>query len=323
MKLLWPTVLAWIAATAMAAAQMDRDTPKIGVLWIADASMASPYLGQFKEGLRELGWVDGQTVEIIERYDQGTASRRAGLAAEMVGRGVDVIYAGNPLLPAAMKATATIPIVCPDFYDPVAEGVTKSMARPEGNVTGVSWQSVESAVKRLELARELVPKARRLGMMFDANDPGAVLEAQAVVAAARTANVSLQLMELREAKDVDIALSKLKTSRLQALIVPLSALTWPVIDRIVEGASANRVPLISEPTEFAEAGVVITYGADIYALYRRSAHFVDRILRGAKPADLPIEQPTKFELVVNAKAASAMGVHVPRTLMDRATRVIR
>jgi putative ABC transport system substrate-binding protein len=197
------------------------------------------------------------------------------------------------------------------------------MAKPDGNVTGLSWQSSDLASKRLQLALELLPQARRIGLMFDANEPGARIELRGVNAAARAAGVKVQTLELRTAADLEPSLAKLKDARLDALLVSANPLTWTVIDRIVQAAAANRIPVITEPQEFAKSGAIITYGPDIFQAYRRGAFFVDRILKGAVPADLPIEQPTRFDLVVNLKAAKSLGLTVPPGVLSRATKVIR
>jgi putative ABC transport system substrate-binding protein len=310
-------------ASGLAAAQSRRDLSKVGVLWTVDPSTAAPYLASFKEGLRALGWIEGRTIQIIERYDAGDSAGRPELAAELVALGVDVLYVSDSALPAARSATKTIPIVCADFYDPILEGITTSMARPDGNVTGVSWQSVESAGKRVQLTQELKPRTRRVGLMFDANDPGALMELRGILTAARQARIAVEKLDLRAPNDIEPALAKLRGARLDALIVSANTLTWPVIDRIVEVASARDIPVISEPEDFAKAGAIITYGPDMFALYRRSASFVDRILKGAAPKDLPIEKPTRFELVVNLKTAKTLRLAIPKSIMERATKVIR
>ena len=307
----------------LAAAQARRDLPTVGVLWTSDPSTAAPYLDAFKEGLRDLGWIDGRTIQMVVRYDDNDPLRRPELAAELVALGVDLLYTFDPALPATRGATKTIPIVCPDFYDPVAEGITTSMARPDGNVTGLSWQSVESAAKRLQLTRELLPRARRIGVMFDANDLGALLELGGVIAAAREAGIAIEKLELRSSRDIELVLAELKGAGLDALLLVTSALMWPAIDRITAVATANRIPVVAEPREFAEAGAIIAYGPDIGAVLRRSAYFVDRLLRGAAPSDLPIEQPTRFHLVINVKTARVLGLAIPRSVTEGATKVIR
>jgi putative ABC transport system substrate-binding protein len=292
-------------------------------MWAADASTAVPYVAAFKEGLRDLGWVEGRTIEIIIRYDDGIAERRPVIASELVSLKVDVLFVLDPALPAARHATKTIPIVCGDLFDPIAEGVTTSMARPDGNVTGVTWQSAESALKRVQLAQELRPRAQRIGFMTEPDHIGSTIELRGIIAAARQARLTIEKLDLRTADDIERSLARLNQTRLDALIVGATSLTWPAIDRIVAAATASGIPVISEPAEFAQAGAVITYGADVFAALRRSATFVDRILRGAVPKDLPFEQPTTFDLVVNLKAAKALGIAVPETILVGATKVIR
>jgi putative ABC transport system substrate-binding protein len=316
-------VAAFFVAGGIALLKPRRDLPIVAVLWIMDPSTTGPYLQHFKEGLHDLGWVDGRNVRIVERYDEGDAGRRPRLAAELLRLDPDSLYVSAPALPAARNATTRVPIICPDFYDPVLEGATTSLARPDRNVTGVSWQTVDSAGKRVQLIRELLPRARRVGMMFDATDVGGQIELHGVAAMAREVGITVEKLELRTPQDIEPALTRLKGGKLDALIVGANTLTWPAFERIESAATANRIPIVSEPEEFATEGAVVTYGPDMFALYRRSAIFVDRILKGATPKDLPIEQPTAFDLVVNLKAASTMGVAVPETVLERATKVIR
>ena len=191
----WISVLALCAGCAMttglASAESRPDPAKIGVLWTSDPSRVAQYLQPFKESMRELGWIDGRTVHYVERYAYGDLTRLPALAAELVVLDVDVLFVSDYAVPAARQATKKIPIVCPNFYDPVLEGITKSMTRPGGNVTGVSWQSVESAAKRLQLTQELIPGLRRVGLLFDATDPGAVMEARGLLVSARRAGIDL------------------------------------------------------------------------------------------------------------------------------------
>jgi putative ABC transport system substrate-binding protein len=292
-------------------------------MWVGDASTGAPYVAAFNEGLRNLGWVESRTIEVHLRYDDGIESRRPVMASELVSLGVDVLFVFDPGLPAARRATKTIPIVCGDFFDPIAEGITTSLARPDGNVTGVSWQSAETALKRVQLAQELKPRAQRIGFMSEPEHIGSTIELRGILVAARQARISIEKLDLRTPDDIDPTLGKLKDARLDALIVGSSGLLWPAIDRIVAAATASGVPIIGEPEEFAQAGAVLTYGVDVFAAIRRSTFFVDRILKGAKPKDLPIEQPTAFDLVVNLKAAKALGFPMPEAILAQATKVIR
>ena len=216
-----------------------------------------------------------------------------------------------------------IPIVSAAFYDPVAEGFANSLARPGGNVTGMSWQSPETSGKRLELTMEVLPGLRRVALLFDPGDPGAVLDANAVRSAATTAGVSITLFEVNESRTFDGMLAAIESDRPRALILVHSPLTVHYRERMVRFAINRRLPLISEGRDFAEAGALLTYGPSIVDMFRRGAGYVDKILKGAKPGDLPIEQPTKFELVVNLKTAKALGITIPQSILVRADEVIR
>lgn len=323
LKSLLALLAACVLTSAFAAQESRPDLAKIGVLWSADPSRTASRVGAFKEAMRELGWTDGRTVRFVERYDRDDPSRFPKLAAELVALGVDVFYVSNHALPAARQATQKIPIVCADFYDPIAEGVVKSIARPGGNVTGVSWQSVESAAKRLQLTQELIPGLRRVGLLFDSTDPGGVMEARGVRAAATHAGVDLRSVQVRDRSDFEAAFATLKNAQIDALLVITSSLTFHSRDRIAGFASGNRLPWIAEMPDFAEAGAVLTYGADVLAAYRRGAYLVDKILKGANAGDLPIEQPTKFDLVINLSAARILGLTIPQSIAVAATKTIR
>jgi len=267
--------------------------------------------------------MDGRNVRIIERFDNGDSSRFPGLATELVGLRVDVLFTTDVAMSAARQATTTIPIVCADFVDPVTEGVTRSMARPDSNVTGVSWQSAETAAKRLQFARELIPTLRRVALIYDASDPGIVLEAKGVSDAASIAKLHLNKFEVRSASDFKQAFAKIKHARPDVLLVSTNPLTWEQFPKIADFGARNRLPVISELPELAERGAVLTYGVDIFEAYRRGAYFVDKVLRGAKPSELPFEQAAKFDLVVNLKTAKALRISVPKSITNIATRVIR
>jgi putative tryptophan/tyrosine transport system substrate-binding protein len=322
-KLLIAAFAVCAMTAGLATAQNREAMPTIGVLWVSDASRAALYLQPFKDELGRLGWIDGATVRIIERYDNGDSSRLLGLAKELVALPVDVLYVTDGAVPAASQATTKIPIVGADFYDPIAQGITSSMARPDRNITGVSWQSVDSAVKRLQMAQELIPGLRRVGLLFDASESGPLLEVQGLVAAAASTGIDLRRVEVRGPGDFQRAFAQLKSERLNALLVSVSAVTWQARDRIGRFAAQARLPLIAELPEFAEAGAVLSYGADIFETYRRGAHLVDRILKGAKASDLPFEQPKKFELVVNLRTARTLRLTIPESVVARAAKVIR
>jgi putative ABC transport system substrate-binding protein len=323
----WPAIplllAVWVACIGSAAAQDRRVPVKVGELWSGSEVQAEPYRRPYLEGMRALGWVDGQSMWTIVRYNNGDPSKFPALAAELVSLGVDVLVVTDRALPAARNATARIPIVCLDMFDPVAQGATSNLARPEGNVTGVSWQSVETADKRLELAKELLPGLRRVALLTDAGDPGAIIEAKGLGATAAAVGIRLRTFAVRRAEELPAVFAALKRDRPEALIVSTNPLTNSNIEAIVRFASSSKLPTIGEAKETARAGFLLTYGADVSDTYRRGAIQVDRILRGMKPGDVPFEQPTKFELVVNLRTAKALGLKVSQLIMMRATEVIR
>jgi putative ABC transport system substrate-binding protein len=293
------------------------------VLWVSDPSWFAKYYPPFKEGLRELGWIDG-TIQIIERFDTGEdANRLPGLVKELLALRIDVLYITDGAAAAARQATARVPSVCSDFFDPVLEGLTSSVSRPDRNFTGMSLQSSESGFKRVQLTRELMPGLRRIALLFDGTDPAGIAEAREMRNAARAAGLDFRGIEVKGARDFPAAFAELKRNRPDALIASAGAAIFGARDKIISVASAARVPVINEIQEYAEAGAVLTYGPAIPDAYRRGAYFVDRILRGAKVTDLPIEQPTKFHIVVNLRMARALGLTVPESLMVSAARLIR
>lgn len=314
--------LAACVVFAMSARAQDP-VKKIGVLWSGTADGTAPYWGAFVQGMRELGWVEGKTARFIMRFDDDEKARLPKLAAELVALGVDVIAVTGLVAQVPRRATTTIPIVFVDSSDPIAEGHTKTLSRPIGNVTGVSWQSTETAAKRLELARELIPGLKRLGVLYDPGDSGGVVEIAAYRAAVAGTGVDLRIFEVRHSRDFPAAFAAIKTYRPEALIYPTLVLTAVNFEQTLRFASSIGLPTISEGAQFAEAGILLTYGPDYLDAYKRAAIQVDKILKGAKPANLPWEQPTKFELVVNMKTAKALGLKIPETIMVRATRVIK
>jgi putative ABC transport system substrate-binding protein len=306
-----------------AAAQRRQPLPQIGELWSGTESVLEPYREPYVHGMRELGWIDRQTAAFVVRFDGGDPSRLPALAAELAALGIDVLVVNTRALPAARKATTAIPIVCLDMFDPVAEGVSSSLARPGGNVTGVSWQSVETGAKRLEFAKELIPGLQRAALLTDAEDPGAMVEAKGLSATAASSGIGLRIFAIHDPREFPATFAAIKTYRPNALIVSTNTLTILHLDEIVRFASNSRLPTFSEAADFAEAGFLLTYGPDVPDTYRRGALQVDRILNGATLGDLPFEQPTKFDLVVNMKTAKALGLTIPDTIVLRATRVLR
>jgi putative tryptophan/tyrosine transport system substrate-binding protein len=305
-----------------ARAQQPAKLPTIGFLGASTPAAIGPWVAAFVQRLRELGWIENRTVAIEYRWAEGRSERYAEIAAEFVRLKVDVIvtHSAEPVL-AANQATSVIPIVFGAAADPVRSGLVASLGRPGGNVTGLSVQFTDLAGKRLELLREVVPGLRRLAIMLDIGNSGAVLEMGEVQTAARPLGVERLTLEIRRAEDIAPAFETLK-GRAEALYVCSDPLIFTNRIRINTLALAARLPTMHGLREYVEAGGLMSYGANFPDLFRRVADYVDKILRGTKPADLPVEQPTKFDLVVNLITAQALGLIMPPSLLARADEVI-
>jgi putative tryptophan/tyrosine transport system substrate-binding protein len=277
--------------------------------------------GAFVQRLRELGWIEGRTIAIEYRWSEGRTERYAEIAAEFVRLKVDVIVAPGGAIPAAKQATSVIPIVFPVAGDPVGARYVDSLARPGGNVTGLSGQTTDTAAKRLELLREVVPNLRRLAIMGNVANPFSVLEMDEAQAAARTLGLEVAALEIRRAEDIVPAFEALK-GRADAIYVVAEPLVFTNRTRIHTLAMAGRLPAIYNSREYVEMGGLMSYGPNFPDLYRRAAEFVDKILRGAKPADIPVQQPTQFNLIVNLTTAKALGLTMPESFLLRADEVI-
>src|SRR5262249_14914601 len=301
-----------------ARAQQPGKLRTIGFFGSATASARSEWVAAFVRRLHELGWIEGRTVAIEYRWAEGRSERFAEIAAEFVRLKVDVIatYATPPVI-AAKEATANIPIVSAVMGDPVGTGLVASLARPGGNVTGLSNQAPETAGKRLELLREVVPGLRRLAVLANVSSPIAVLEMGEIEAAAKALGLDVFTLEIRRAEDIAPAFETLK-GRAQALHVAGDPLMITNRVRINTFALVARLPATYNQREYVEAGGLLSYGPNFPDLFRRTAEYVDKILRGAKPGDLPVQQPTKFGLVINLTTARALGLEVPPTLLVRA-----
>jgi putative tryptophan/tyrosine transport system substrate-binding protein len=305
-----------------ARAQQPAKLPTIGFLVAGTPSSHGQWVAAFVQRLRELGWIEGRTIAIEYRWAEGRSDRAAEIAAEFVRRNVDVIVtSGTAVIVAAMQATSVIPIVFAAAGDPVGTGLVASLARPGGNVTGLSMQQTDLAAKRLELLREVVPGLRRLAILANVAGPAVVLDMREVEAAAGTLGLEVIASEIRRGEDIVPAFEALN-GRADALYVCIDPLVVAHRIRINTLALAARLPTMHGSREFVEAGGVMSYGPNQADLYRRAADYVDKILRGAKPADLPVEQPTKFDFVVNLTTAKALGLEVPPTLLARADEVI-
>jgi len=317
------TLLGGAAAWPLAArAQQPGKLPTIGFLGQSTRSGASEWVAAFVQRLRELGWTEGRTITIEYRWAEGREERYAELAAEFVRRKVDIIVtSGTPAVMASKRATSVIPIVFATAGDPVGTGVVASLARPGGNVTGLSLQQTDLAGKRLELLREVVPGLGRVAIMGNVDNPYTVLELGEVQVAAGTLGLEVATLEIRRAQDIAPAFDALK-SRADALYVCTDALANTNRIRINILAVGARLPTMHGSRDYVEAGGLLSYGPNFPDLFRRAADYVDKILRGAKPADLPVEQPTKFDLIINLTTAKALGLDVPSTLLARADEVI-
>ena len=302
--------------------QQARKLPTIGFLGAATPAVAGQWVAAFEKRLRELGWIDGRTVAIEYRWAEGRSERYTEIAAELVRLKVDVIvtWASAPVL-AAKQATVLIPIVFAAQMDPVGAGVVASLARPGGNVTGLSLQQTDTAGKRLELLREVVPNLGRLAIMANVGAAGAVLEMRTVQAAAASLGLEVTTVEIRQAEDIAPAIEALK-SRVDALYIATDPLLFTNRIRLNILAHGARLPTIFGGREYVDAGGLMSYGPNYLDLFRRAADFVDKILRGAQPGDIPVEQPTKFDLLLNLTTAKALGLTIPRPMLMRADEVI-
>jgi putative ABC transport system substrate-binding protein len=315
-----------LALTVIAEAQQPKKIPRIGYLSNLDPSSDSVRAEPFRLALRELGYIDGQSIAIEYRYAEGKRDRLPELAAELVRLKVDIIVAAGAdnAIRAAKNATKTIPIVMSgQGIDPVEAGFVESLARPGGNVTGLTNLTRELAGKRLELLKEAVPKLARVAVPYDPVGLGSVLQLKDLPVAARALGLTIQPWEVRAANGFEKVFAALNKQRPDGLYVTGGSLMNANQKRIVGLALKSRLPAMYVRREFVDAGGFMSYGADVADSYRRVAYYVDRILKGAKPADLPVEQPTKFELVINLKTAQQIGVTIPPEVLARASRLIK
>jgi putative ABC transport system substrate-binding protein len=313
---------------AVAEAQQAAKLPRIGYLTgTREPTHDAPDANRdaFRQGLRDLGYIEGKNIQVEYRYSAGIPDRAARLVAELLQLKVAIIVSpvASGIL-AAKQATQTIPIVIVANQDPVAMGLVTSLARPGGNVTGVTRLTRELAGKRLELLREMVPRMSGVGILFDTESTVARIAVKEYEAAGKTLQISLQSLELRSSNpDFEEALRTAGKKRVNALMAVRNPLLIDNLKRIAELAVQNRLPSMCEGSVFAEAGMLASYSSDENDSFRRAAVYVDKILKGAKPADLPVEQPTKFELVINLKTAKQIGLTIPPNVLARADRVIR
>ena len=304
-----------------APAQQQAKTRTIGFLGNATFSTWRGWVVAFVQRLNELGWIEGRNVAIEYRWAEGRPERYAEIAAEFLQLNVDVIITSGPSVLTVKQATSVIPIVFATANDPVGTGMVASLARPGGNVTGTSLQNTETASKRVELLRELVPGLRRLAILANAGYPAAVLEMTEVLTAAKGVGLEVATMEIRRAEDIGPVFERIKGNA-DALHVCTDSLVYTNWSRINSLVLDARLPTMNGAREYVDLGGLISYGPNFLTLWRRAAELVDKILRGAKPGDLPVEQPTKFDLVINLTSARALGLEVPPMLLARADEVI-
>jgi len=319
-----------LATPLVAEAQQTGKVARIGFLSPASPSDAAGnpsdlavLFAAFRERLRELGYVEGQNIKIESRWAEGNYDRLPGFAADLVRLKVDVIVTyGTPAAQAAKRATGTIPIVMALIIDPVASGLVTSLARPGGNITGQSMMSPDLAQKQLQILKEVVPKVSRVAVLHNPANPGNAPEVRHAQDAARALGVRLQLLGARGPGEIDSAFAAMTHEQASAVIVLVDAVLQNNRTRITDLAARHRLPAVYGLSEYAEAGGLLAYGPNRLDMFRRAATYVDRILKGAKPGDLPVEQPSTFALVINLKTAKALGLTIPPSLLLRADQVI-
>jgi putative ABC transport system substrate-binding protein len=315
-----------LGAPRVACTQPAANVPRIGWLSIASRTPEVAHLIEaFELGLRELGYLEGQTIAIEYRFADGRPERLPGLAAELIGRKVDIIVAPNPAgAQAAKQATRTVPIVMLAVVDPVGTGLVASLARPGGNITGLAATSSPEIVgKYLELLKQAVPKVSRVAVLRNPANPDTAQMSREVERAARSLGVQLQVLDVTGPHELDGAFAAMTRDRAGALLVLADTMFFLHRTLIASLATKNRLPTISGNKEMAEAGLLMTYGRNLTHDFRRAAVYVDKILKGAKPADLPVELATKFELVINLKTAKALGLTIPPSVLARADALIQ
>jgi len=311
-----------VAGPLAARAQQPAKQPTIGFLGSGTLEGQGQWVAAFLQRLRELGWIEGRNITIEYRWAEGNSDRADELAAELVRRRVDVIVTyANPIVLAVKRSTSTIPIVFAAAADPLGTGLVSTLARPGGNVTGLSVEATDLGSKRLELLRDVVPNFRRLGIMANVGNSASVLEMREVQSASGTLGLEVKTLDIRQAEDIARAFDELK-GYVDALYVCIDTILFANRIRIITLALAARLPTMFTTQEAVKAGGLMTYGPSFPELFRRAGDYVDKILHGAKPEDLPVEQPTKFDLVLNLTTAKALGLTVPQTLLARADEVI-
>jgi putative tryptophan/tyrosine transport system substrate-binding protein len=317
--------LVLVLTAAVAEAQQPKKVWRIGFLSSMSPGAYAHLYTAFQQGLSDLGYVDGQNIMIKARWAEGNTESLPELAAELVGLKVDLIVSTGGTLTAlaAKAATTNIPIVFTAGGDLVRVGLISSLARPGGNLTGLNLLTTELGIKRLELLKETFPKIRRVGILGNPANPNHAIQVNETLAAAKQLGLQVQVLEARNLNEIEAVFSKLSEKSVSALLMLPDSMLNAHRERSAELATKSRVPAIFEFKEFVEAGGLMSYGTNIVAVYRRVAVYVDKIVKGAKPSELPVEQPTNFEFVINLKAAKQMGLTIPPNVLSRADKVIR
>jgi putative ABC transport system substrate-binding protein len=325
----WPSAITSVVAVLFfvaplaGGAQPTGRVHRIGFLGNSTAALEAHLVGPFREGLRELGYVEGQNIVIEYRWAEGKYERFPALIAELLAQKVEVIVtAGTPASLAVKKATTSVPLVMVAVGDPVATGIVVSLGRPGGNITGLTSISEDLEGKRLELLREVVPTVSRVAVLWNPGNPILLADLKEIRAAAQVLGIEVQALEVRTAGELEETLNVIVRERPGALLVMADRFFLFNRQRIMDFATKQRLPGVYAYRELVEAGGLMSFGPSYPGMHRRAAYFVDRILKGAKPADLPVERPLKFELVVNLKAAKALGLKIPPSLLQRADQVI-
>jgi ABC-type uncharacterized transport system substrate-binding protein len=317
-------VVSLLAVAVIAKAQQPAKIPRVAYLVGASLSDNAARIEAFRQGLRDLGYVEGKNITIEWRSAEGKPDRLPALAAELVRLKVDLIVTGGPTNTRAAKgATSTIPIVMTNDSDPVGTGFVASLARPGGNITGLSTLAPEISGKQLELLKEIVPRLSRVAVLGTSTGPTYALIMRELELAAKVLGVKLQYLDILEPKDIETAFRAASKGRADTILMLTSPVLNPHRTQVVNLAVKSRLPVIYGQPEFVEAGGLMTYSVSFTDLFRRAATYVDKILKGAKPADLPVEQPSKFELVINLKAAKQIGLTIPPNVLARADKVIK
>jgi putative ABC transport system substrate-binding protein len=310
-------------ASLVSEAQQPRKVPRIAFITTTSPG-GSPTTDAFRTGLRDLGYIEGQNLIIEWRWGRGTTQRFTEFAADVVGRNVDVIVAANSLAGhAVQKATTSIPVIIPTMADPVGDGFVRTLARPGGNITGFAFQLPELEGKRMQLLKEAVPSASRIALILDVSDRSYESLAKEAETAAQTLGMRPHIVVgARTANELNAAFSRFASVKLDAVFIVGGTMLYNNRTQLAELALKSHLPMMCEAREHAEAGCLMSYAASLSDLFRRAAGLVDKILKGATPADLPMEQPNKFELVINIKTANALGLTIPQTLLARADQII-